>query len=163
MSRPAYEAIQRFYDLYFGRDKIAYWMGAKGVLLTRARMWELVNAYSDYFRKKYDDKRLKELMEWSEGKTGFDCSGLICACFGTPYQMSSWTLREHMARTTGVKECKAGSILWFPGHAELDLGFGASGGIRSEGKTIEINDNGTAGFQLGGELEGYDYSMMYNF
>lgn len=160
---PAYVAVERFYDLYFGRDRIAYWMGAKGDLLTRARMWELVNAYSDYFWNKYDEKRLAELMDWSEGKIGYDCSGLICACFGTPYQMSSWTLREHMVRTTSVKDCKAGSILWFPGHVELDLSFGASGGIRSEGKTIEINDNGTAGFQLGGELEGYDYSMMYNF
>ena len=162
MSKPAYEAIQKFYDLYFGRDKIAYWMGAKGEILTRKRMQELVDAYWDYF-KKYDPDRLEELMRWSEGKIGFDCSGLVCACFGTPYEMSSWTLREHMVRTVGVKECKAGSILWFPGHVEIDLGFGATGGIRSEGKTIEINDNGVGGFQLGGELEGIDYSMMYNF
>ena len=161
--RPAYEAIQRFYDLYFGRDKIAYWMGAKGCLLTYPKMRELVAATPDYFQKKYTPERLEELMAWSAGKIGYDCSGLICACFGLPYEMSSWTLREHMVKIFGVKECKAGSILWFPGHVELDLGFGASGGIRSEGKTIEINDNGTAGFQLGGELEGYDYSMMYNF
>ena len=162
MSKPAYEAIQKFYDLYFGREKIAYWMGAKGEILTRKRMQELVEAYWDYF-KKYDPDRLEALMRWSENKIGFDCSGLVCACFSTPYEMSSWTLREHMVRTVGVKECKAGSILWFPGHVEIDLGFGATGGIRSEGKTIEINDNGVGGFQLGGELEGYDYSMMYNF
>lgn len=160
--KPAYEAIQRFYDLYFGRDKIAYWMGAKGDLLTYPKMRELVASYPDYF-KKYTPERIEQLMAWSVNKKGYDCSGLLCACFGTPYEMSSWTLREHMVKTFGVKECKAGSILWFPGHVELDLGFGASGGIRSEGKTIEINDNGTAGFQLGGELEGYDYSMMYNF
>lgn len=162
MSRPAYEAIQRFYDLYFGRDKIAYWMGAKGEILTRQRMQELVEAYWDYF-KKYEPDQLESLMRWSEGKIGFDCSGLICACFGTPYQMSSWTLREHMVKTTGVKECKAGSVLWFPGHVALDLGFGAAGHITSEGKSILITDNGTAGFELGGELEGYDYSMLYNF
>lgn len=159
---PAYVAVERFYDLYFGRDMIAYWMGAKGELLTRKRMQELVDAYPDYF-KKYDDDRLEELMRWSEGKIGYDCSGLVCAAFGTPYQMSSWTLREKMVKVSGVKECKAGSILWFPGHVEIDLGWGATGGIRSEGKTIEINDNGAAGFKLGGELEGYDYSMMYNF
>lgn len=159
---PAYVAVERFYDLYFGRDMIAYWMGAKGELLTRKRMQELVDAYPDYF-KKYDDDRLEELMRWSEGKIGYDCSGLVCAAFGTPYQMSSWTLREKMVKTSGVKDCKAGSILWFPGHVEIDLGWGATGGIRSEGKTIEINDNGAAGFKLGGELEGYDYSMMYNF
>ena len=159
---PAYVAVERFYDLYFGRDMIAYWMGAKGELLTRKRMQELVDAYPDYFDK-YEPDRLEELMRWSENKIGYDCSGLVCACFGTPYEMSSWTLREKMVRTSGVKECKAGSVLWKKGHVEIDLGFGAAGGIRSEGKTIEINDNGTAGFQLGGELEGYDYSMMYNF
>lgn len=159
---PAYKAVQTFYDLYFGRDRIAYWMGAKGEVLTRQRMQELVEAYSDYF-KKYEPDQLEALMRWSEGKIGFDCSGLVCACYGTAYPMSSWTLREKMSATYGVKECKAGSILWKPGHVELDLGFGAAGGIRSEGKTIEIHDNGTAGFQLGGELPEYDYSMMYNF
>lgn len=159
---PAYQAVQRFYDLYFGRDKIAYWMGAKGEILTMQRMNELVEAYADYFSK-YTPDQLEALKRWSLNKIGYDCSGLVCACFGTPYEMSSWTLREKMVKVFGVKECKAGSVLWKKGHVEIDLGFGASGGIRSEGKTIEINDNGTAGFQLGGELEGYDYSMMYNF
>ena len=102
---PAYVAVERFYDLYFGRDKIAYWMGAKGELLTRKRMQELVDAYPDYF-KKYDDDRLEELMRWSEGKIGYDCSGLVCACYGIA-GYSSWTLREMMVRTTSVKECKA--------------------------------------------------------
>ncbi len=31
---PAYEIVQRFYDWYFQRDNIAYWMGAKGEVLT---------------------------------------------------------------------------------------------------------------------------------
>lgn len=159
---PAYVAVERFYDLYFGRDKIAYWMGAKGEILTRRRMQELVDEYPDYFDK-YEPDRLEELMRWSEGKIGYDCSGLVCAAYGTPYEMSSWTLREKMVRVSGVKDCKAGSILWKEGHVEIDLGFGATGGIRSEGKTIEINDNGVGGFLIGGELEGYDYSMMYAF
>ena len=160
---PAYEAVQTFYDLYFGREQIAYWMGAKGDLLTYAKMWELVDANPSYFWNKYTEQQLEQLMKWSENKIGYDCSGLICACFKTPYEMSSWTLREHMVKTYPVKECKAGSILWFPGHVELDLGFGATGGIRSEGKTIEINDNGVAGFQLGGEYDGADYSMMFSY
>lgn len=161
--RPAYEAVQRFYDFYFARDGIAYWMGAKGDLLTRDKMWELVNANPNYFWNKYTPDRLAELMDWSEGKIGFDCSGLVCACFQAPYEMSSWTLREQMKKTYSVKECPGGSILWFPGHVEIDLSFGASGGIRSEGKSIEINDNGTAGFQLGGEYPDADYSMMYSY
>lgn len=160
--RPAYEAVQRFYDLYFGRDQIAYWLGAKGDLLTYERMRELVSWNPDYFLR-YTPDRLEELMAWSAGKIGYDCSGLMCACFQTPYQMSSWTLREHMSAVYSVKECKAGSILWKPGHVELDLGFGATGGIRSEGKTIEINDNGCAGFELGGEYEDADYSMMFSY
>ena len=41
---PAYEAVQRFYDFYFARDTIAYWMGAKGEILTYERMRELVAA-----------------------------------------------------------------------------------------------------------------------
>ena len=159
---PAYEAVQRFYDLYFGRDKIAYWLGAKGDLLTYAKMRELVAANPDYFSR-YDKDTLERLMAWSANKIGYDCSGLVCACFGTPYEMSSWTLREHMSAVYPVKECKAGSILWKPGHVEIDLGFGATGGIRSEGKTIEINDNGTAGFEIGGEYEGADYSMMFSY
>lgn len=161
--RPAYEAVQRFYDFYFARDGIAYWMGAKGELLTRDRMLELISWNPEYFYNKYTPERLEELMRWSEGKIGFDCSGLMCACFQTPYQMSSWTLREHMSKVSPVKECKGGSILWKPGHVEIDLSFGATGGIRSEGKTIEINDNGVGGFELGGEYEDADYSMMYSY
>lgn len=160
--RPAYEAVQKFYDLYFGRDKIAYWMGAKGEILTYERMRELVAAYPDYFSR-YSEDQIESLMWWSAGKIGFDCSGLVCACFGTPYEMSSWTLREHMSAVYPVKECKAGSILWKPRHVEIDLGFGATGGIRSEGKTIEINDNGCAGFEIGGEYEDADYSMMFSY
>lgn len=159
---PAYEAVQRFYDFYFARDTIAYWMGAKGEILTYERMRELVAAYPDYFSR-YSSDQLESLMWWSAGKMGFDCSGLMCACFRTPYEMSSWTLREHMAVTHPVKECKAGSILWKPGHVEVDLGFGATGGIRSEGKTIEINDNGVGGFELGGEYDDADYSMMFSY
>lgn len=158
---PAYMAIQKFYDLYFAREKIAYWMGAKGELLTRQRLDELCNAYPDYFSR-YTPERLEELKRWSENKIGFDCSGLVCACFGIT-GLSSWTLRENMSVVTSVKDCKAGSILWKPGHVEIDLGYGATGGIRSEGHTIEINDNGTAGFEIGGEYKYSDYSMMYNF
>lgn len=158
---PAYTAVQKFYDLYFGRDSIAYWLGAKGEILTYQRMQELVSWNPQYFSK-YTPDQLEALMRWSEGKIGFDCSGLVCACYGIA-GYSSWTLREMMVRTSSVKECKASSVLWKPGHVELDLGFGATGGIRSEGKTIEINDNGCAGFELGGELPGFDYSMMYNF
>lgn len=161
--RPAYEAVQKFYDLYFGRDRIAYWMGAKGDVLTYDKMWELVNANPEYFWNKYSEDQIEALMRWSEGKIGYDCSGLVCTCFGTPYMMSSWTLREHMSAVYPVKSCKAGSILWKPGHVEIDLGFGATGGIRSEGKTIEINDNGCAGFEIGGEYEGADYSMMFSY
>lgn len=158
---PAYEAVQRFYDFYFARDTIAYWMGAKGEILTYERMDELVSWNPEYFAR-YDAETLARLKAWSVGKIGFDCSGLVCACFKIQ-GLSSWTLREHMKYVTGVKDCKAGSILWKPGHVGLDLGFGACGQIGREGETVRIDDNGVIGFELGGEYENADYSMMYNF
>lgn len=158
---PAYTAVQKFYDLYFGRDSIAYWLGAKGEILTMQHMRDLVNWNPEYWSA-WSEDQIEALMRWSEGKIGYDCSGLVCACYGIS-GLSSWALRDAMVRTSSVKECKAGSVLWKPGHVEIDLGFGASGGIRSPGNSIVINDNGTAGFELGGELPNVDYSMMYNF
>lgn len=159
---PAYQIVQKFYDWYFQRDNIAYWMGAKGEILTRQRMEDLVRWNPEYFSK-YTQQQLEKLMKWSEGKIGFDCSGLVSKCVGVQ-GWSSWTLWDHCVNSTSVKQCKAGSLLWKPGHIGIDLGFGAAGHIGVEGETIRIDDNGKAGlFQYGGEWENADYSMMYNF
>lgn len=158
---PAYEIVQRAYDWYFQRDNIAYWMGAKGEVLTRSRMEDLVRWNPEYFAK-YTPAQLEKLMQWSEGKTGFDCSGLVSKCVGVQ-GWSSWTLWEHCKEKVGVKECKGGSLLWRPGHIGIDLSFGAVLHIGVEGETIRIDDNGSKGFQFGGQWENADYSMMYSY
>ena len=158
---PAYQAIDRFWDLYLGRDDIAYWLGAKGDLLTYEKMDELVSWNAEYFSR-YDKETLAKLKAWSYGKIGYDCSGLVCACFGVQ-GLSSWALREHMSKVTSVYECKAGSILWKKGHVGLDLGYGIVGQVYAEGHSIELGHNSVYGFELGGEYDGADYSMMANW
>lgn len=158
---PAYQAVNRFWDFYLARDSIAYWLGAKGEILTYERMDELCRWNPEYF-KRYDKDTLAKLKAWSYGKIGFDCSGLVCACFGIS-GLSSWTLREHMSRVTSVPECKAGSILWKKGHVALDLGYGICGQAYAEGHSIELGQNTCFGFELGGEYDGADYSMMPNW
>lgn len=161
---PAYQIVQKAFDIYFNRDSIAYWMGAKGEVLTYERMDELIKWNQAYFDSHYSAAELERLKNWSVGKIGYDCSGLISHCVGVQ-GWSSWTLWEHCINTCGIKESKAGSILWRPGHIGLDLGFGACMHIGKEGQTIRIDDNisPVPAFTTAGQWEYADYSMMFNY
>lgn len=158
---PAYDIVKRALNWYTERDSVAYWMGAKGEVLTNKRMDELVKWYPDYFSK-YTPERLAELKKWSLGKIGFDCSGLVSVCAGLK-GLSSWSLWDRTVNRTTVKECKAGSFLWRPGHIGIDIGYGYFIDIAAEGQTIRLLPNSKGTFTNGGEYVGADYSMMSNF
>lgn len=158
---PAYDIVKRALNWYQNREDVAYWMGAKGETLTMRRMQELVSAYSDYFSK-YTPERLAELMAWSKGKIGFDCSGLVSVCAGLK-GLSSWTLWDKTVNRTTVRNCKAGSFLWRPGHIGIDIGYGYFIDIAAEGQTVRLLPNSKGTFTNGGEYTGADYSMMSNF
>lgn len=158
---PAYDIVKTALNWYQERDSVAYWMGAKGEVLTNKRMDELVKWNPEYF-KKYTPERLAELKKWSLGKVGFDCSGLVSVCAGLK-GLSSWTLWDRTVNRTSVRECKAGSFLWRPGHIGIDIGYGYFIDIAAEGQTVRLLPNSKGTFTNGGEYNGADYSMMSNF
>lgn len=145
----------------YNRDLIAYFMGAKGEILTPERMDELISWNPEYFAR-YDEWQLNDIKEFSNGKTGFDCSGLVSACIGQPGQ-SSWELWAQTTNRTSVRECKAGSFLWRPGHIGIDIGYGWCVDIAREGEGVRLVPNDQVNFEAGGEWIGADYSMMDNY
>lgn len=137
---------------------MAYFMGSKGEILTDQRMDDLIKWYPDHFSQ-YSAEQLKKIKNYSRGKIGFDCSGLVSKCVGLT-GLSSWTLWDKTKNRTSVKECKAGSLLWRPGHIGVDIGLGFCIDIPIEGQTIRIQRNAESSFQYGGEFVDADYSMM---
>lgn len=158
---PAYDIVKNALNWYMERDNVAYFMGAKGEVLTDARMDELIRWYPDHFAQ-YDADKIKKIKQFSRGKIGFDCSGLVSKCVGLS-GLSSWTLWDKTTNRTTVKNCKAGSLLWRPGHIGIDIGYGYCIDIPIEGQTIRIIKNTSSSFTNGGEFIGADYSMMSNY
>lgn len=158
---PASEIVKKAIFYLYNRDLIAYFMGAKGEILTMERMSELISWFPDYFSR-YEDWEIRDIMKFSVGKTGFDCSGLVSACVGAPGQ-SSWDLWDQTTNRTSVKDCKAGSFLYRPGHIGIDIGYGYCVDIAKEGEGVRLIPNDQAGFEAGGEYIYADYSMMQNY
>ena len=159
--KPAYQPVRDALKWYEHRDDIAYFFGAKWVILTDAVMDYLIEQENWYF-KRYDEKQLKAIKEWSRGKVGADCSAYICKSIGCD-MISSAQLWARCNNKTGVKECKAGSLLRYPDHIGLDIGYGYCLHIGKELESIRLEKNDKLGWIGGGEFDLLDYSMMVNY
>lgn len=158
---PAYEAIKNAWRWWDQRDAICYFFGAKFSVLDDALMNYLIEHEWWYF-KQYDDPTLDRIKDWSRGKIGTDCSGFVCKIIGCD-MINSATLWSRCLNKTTVKGCKAGSLLYFPGHIGIDIGFGRCMHIGRELETIRLESNSIQRWEGGGELDIMDYSMMKNY
>lgn len=158
---PAYDIVKRALYWYDNRENVAYFMGAKGEVLTDRHMDELIKWYPDYFAQ-YSAEDIKRIKDYSRGKIGFDCSGLVSDCAGLA-GLSSWSLWDRTKNRTTVKDCKAGSFLWRPGHIGIDIGYGHFVDIPKEMQTVRIMPNSAGTFTHGGEYINANYDMMFNY
>lgn len=156
----SYMLLRNAYKVYVQRENYAYFYGAKNVVLTDGVMDDLIRTYWDEHFSRYDKKQLEAIRNYSRGKIGLDCSGLITLISGI--YGSSGQLYDACPKKTSIVEGKAGSLVWRPGHVGIDLGYGYCMHIPSEMHTLEIAKLQAIGFEKSGELPDYDYSEAIN-
>lgn len=164
-------------SLYNEREKYCYFYGAKGQIMTDARMEALWQASPSYFAR-YSAAQKKQIFDYSRGKIGLDCSGFVCLCLEKAgvIKRSDWTYSVALIGrcknvTTDVndgKKAPAGSLLFTSfGGGSRHIGLNAGGGrffdIASEGNTIRclsIKSWGT--WEKAGQYPEIDYSSALN-
>lgn len=157
------EVVKAALEIHLHKDQYAYFYGAKGQVLTDAVMNALWNAEPKYF-KKYTAAQKKAIFDYSRGKIGLDCSGFTARVTGC----NTWS-GEQWNRCTNKKTDlalgPAGSLLYFPGHVGLDIGYGYYLHFPSEGKSCELGrfKENTCPWTGTGMLTGYiDYNGATN-
>ena len=158
---PAYEAIRNAWRWWDQRDSICYFFGAKFSVLTDELMDYLIANEAWYF-KRYTAGELLKIKDFSRGKIGTDCSGFVCKIIGCD-MINSATLWSRCPTKTGVKEGKAGSLLYYPGHIGIDIGYGRMMHIGKELETIRLEPNSAQPWIGAGEIDLMDYSVMHNY
>ena len=146
------------------RDKYAYWYGAKGQVLTREVMKQLVAAEPNYFSR-YSSKKLKELMDWSENRIGYDCSGFINAITGqTNY--STGYFEESVNKTDPVSGTWGNILYTTHGgkgrHIGLDIGQGRFLHMPKEGESVTMGIIRLYDWEASGQIKGVSYYLTGN-
>lgn len=145
------EVVNNAYKAYSERKKYVYFYGAKGQVMTEARMDALINASPSYFAR-YSAEEIAQIKRNSLNKIGIDCSGFtgwICTGDKT-YSTGQYSHRR--SRTQDIKAGKIGSLVYttFNGtgrHIGIDVGNGYVMDIGTESTDANIA-NGRAGIRL---------------
>ena len=159
-----YEVIKKAFEIFYNSDNYAYFYGAKGQVLTDTLMRELVRMEPEYF-KRYNERQLKNIFDFSRGKVGLDCSGFINACTGQEnYSTGYYT--ETLNKTTPTNG-KEGSLLYttWSGqgrHVGLDIGYGYYLDFRKEGESCHFGRIRSTNWEHSGELKDVDYTGAKN-
>ncbi len=163
--QPFYILERKALKAYDNRAAYAYFYGAKNVVLSDQVMNDLIRTYWNEHFKRYDQRQLENIKNFSRNKIGLDCSGFITLISGL--YGSSAMLYNSCPVKTSIEQGKAGSLLFKSSgsgnHCGLDLGYGYCLHIPSEMHTIEITKIQAVGFTKSGELPGFDYSQAQNF
>ena len=146
------------------RDKYAYWYGAKGQTLTREVMKQLVAAEPEYYSR-YSAKKLRELMDWSEGKIGLDCSGFINAITGQA-NYSTGYFEESVNKTDPVSGTWGNILYTTHGgkgrHIGLDIGQGRFLHMPKEGESVTMGIIRLYDWEASGQIKGVSYYLTGN-
>lgn len=154
--------------LYSERGNYAYFYGAKAKVLTDETMAALIAAEPGYFAK-YTAKQIEDIKNYSRGKVGIDCSGFVCLALERAgvISRSQWTYSTALIGACSPKmdplQIPAAGILYRcpPGtgrHVGIDINNGLFLHIGREGATIEIGDNHSRFWEIGGCFPGIDYT-----
>lgn len=154
--------------LYGQRDNFAYFYGAKGQVLTDPVMDALVQAEPQHFAK-YSPEQMVNIRNYSRGKVGLDCSGFVCYVLQTAGVITKeqWTYSTALIGKCDPKMdplyVPAAGILYRcpPGtgrHVGIDIDKGKFLHMGREGSSIEIGDNHSHFWEIGGCYPDIDYS-----
>lgn len=161
-NKKSYMILRNAFKIYTERDKYAYFYDAKGIVLTDSAMDYLIRLHWEDHFKRFSPEELKKIKDFSRGKIGYDCTGFIWAISGVGGS-ANWIYDKATVNKTSVENGKAGSLLWKPGHAGIDIGYGYAMDFPIELHTAEIVKIQARGFSGSGELAGYDYSEANHY
>lgn len=153
-------AIKKAWDVYFNKEKYAYLMGAKGVVIKNRKQFDEIVSWSPEHFKRYSEQELYEIYCYCLGKTCFDCSGFIYYLTGDyNYSAVQWS---HCTPNASLAEGVAGSLLYKPGHIGIDIGYGNFMHFPIEKHTIEIGKIKDYSWKNSGLHKNIDYTGSIN-
>lgn len=160
-----FDVMSKAVEIYRARDTYAYFYGAKGQILTDERMKALWNALYDEHFHKYNEREKREIFEFSRGRTGIDCSGLINLCTGqvnwsTGYYEASLNKTDPISGTWGnlLYTTHGGTGR----HVGLDMGEGRFLHAPKEMHTVELGIIRLYDWEASGQIAGIDYTLTGN-
>lgn len=156
-------------SIYANRNDYAYFYGAKGQVLTEPVMNALIAAESAYFARRYTEDQIRNIKNYSIGKIGLDCSGFVCYVLEQAgvITRSQWTYSTALIgmcnpRMEPLRIPAAGILYRCPPSTGRHVGIDIDGGkflhMGREGCSVEIGDNHTNYWEIGGCFPGIDYS-----
>lgn len=162
------KVVQAAKELYNDRENYAYFYGAKAQVLTDDLMNALITAEPGHFAK-YSAEQLRNIREFSRGRVGIDCSGFVCLTLERAgvINRAQWTYSTALIERCSPKmdplQVPAAGILYRcpPGagrHVGIDIDKGLFLHIGREGATIELGDNHSHFWEVGGCFPGIDYT-----
>lgn len=166
---PWWVVVEAAKNIYRERNDYAYFYGAKGQVLTEPVMDALIAAEPGYFARRYTEDQIKAIKNYSIGKIGLDCSGFVCYVLEMAGVITrdQWTYSTDLIGECQVKkpplEIPAAGILYrCPPSTGRHIGIDIDGGkflhMGREGCSVEMGDNHTGYWEIGGEFPGIDYS-----
>ena len=109
MAKSWFQVCKTAEQMHLDRDKYVYLYGAKGVYLTKSRIWDYMDMEPQHFSK-FSDQEKQEIVVNSVSKTAFDCSGFACYCTGeTGYSTEIFNKRT---KETSLTDGVAGQFLY---------------------------------------------------
>ena len=155
--------------IYRERNDYAYFYGAKGQVLTDPLMDALITAEAGYFARRYTEEQIRHIKSFSVGKIGLDCSAFVCYVLE---KAGVITRQEWTYSTALIEKCHpkkeplkipaAGILYRCPASTGRHVGIDIDGGkflhMGREGASIELGDNHTGYWEIGGCFPGIDYS-----
>lgn len=169
MAIPWYDVVETAKRIYDERDDYAYFYGAKGQVLTEPVMNALIAAEPNYFARRYTQQQIDAIKAYSIGKIGLDCSGFVCYVLEQAgvISRSEWTYSTVLIGkcnpTAPPLQIPAAGILYrCPVSTGRHVGIDIDGGLflhmGREGASVELGDNHTGYWEIGGCFPGIDYS-----
>ena len=146
------------------RDNYCYFYGAKGQILTDDVMTALIAAEPSYFAQ-YSKTKLQEIIDWSKGKVGIDCSGFInLCCHQVNWSTGYW--QESLNKTT-PRLGTWGNLLYTTHggkgrHVGLDVGEGKFLHSPKEMRSIELGLIKEYDWEGSGQIKGVNYLLAGN-
>lgn len=156
-------------EIYRERDDYAYFYGAKGQVLDDPTMDALIAAESSYFTRRYTAEQIRSIKSFSIGKIGLDCSGFVCYVLERAgvITRAEWTFSTALIEKCAFKapplEIPAAGILYrnpvsTGRHVGIDIDDGLFLHMGHEGASVELGDNHTGYWEIGGCFPGIDYT-----